>query len=246
MIVPQPALRSTRGARAKKGARRPMIPQDTGPSYGLEELFDSFLSPLRSNHEYFVAAPPAALVLEPAQLRALEVREPFFVDHGWSAGPNRALVPFVWDPRSGGQPRFSEAEAFTDYDSGHFGLAAVSAPTARDQAQLYALIAQGILDVHRANRSLLSEWFASQGAASRDIFIYFDRERSSPEDKLLTASGDIDQAMWDERFAELARRVEERSFCKHHVRWVEFLAHAVDVPQLMALIRAQAEAQNPG
>jgi hypothetical protein len=153
------------------------------------------------------------------------------------------VVPFVWDEGSGGQARFSEAEAFTDYDSGHFGLAAVSAPSAESQAQLYALLAQGILDVHLANRSLLAEWFAGQGAASEEIFVYFDRQRPAPEEKLLAVDGSIDQAMWDARLEELANGVARRSFLRHHFRWVEFLAHAVDVPGLVGLIRA---AQDPG
>jgi hypothetical protein len=215
-----------------------MMSQPPSRSYGLVELFDSFRSPVRSDHDYFVASPPAALALDRVQLQALEVREPFFVDRGWSVGPNRDVVPFVWDPKSGGQPRFSEAEAFTDYDSGHFGLAAVSAPTGQAQAQLYAVLAQGIVEVHRANRSLLDEWFAGQGPASQEIFVYFDRQRRTAEEKLLTADGSIDRTMWDARLEELAASIQQRTFLKHHFRWVEFLAHAVDVPQLMGLIKA--------
>jgi hypothetical protein len=210
----------------------------TGPSYDFAELFDSFRSPVWSDHEYFVTSPPAALALDRTQLRALEVREPFFVDRGWSVGPSRDLVPFVWDRNSGGQPRFSEAEAFTDYDSGHFGLTAVSAPTGVTQAQLYAVLAQAIVDVHLANRSLLDEWFAGQGPTSRETFVYFDRQRRAPEEKLLSADGSIDQPMWDARLEELVANIERRAFHKHHIRWVEFLAHAVDMPQLMGLIKA--------
>jgi hypothetical protein len=215
-----------------------MTAPGAGRSYDLVELFASFRSPVRGDHDYFVASPPAAFALDPAQLQALEVRAPFFVDRGWSVGPNRDLVPFVWDPRSGEQPRFSEAEAFTDYDSGHFGLAAVSAPTAETQAQLYAVLARAILDVHLANRSLLDEWFEGQGSASREIFVYFDRRRRVPEEKLLAEDGSIDPALWDARLDELAASIERRAFERHHFRWLEFLAHAVDVPQLMALIKA--------
>jgi hypothetical protein len=210
-------------------------------SYDLVELFASFRSPVSGDHDYFVAAPPAALALAPAQLRALEVREPFFVDRGWSVGPNRDLVPFVWDRRSGEQPRFSEAEAFTDYDSGHFGLAAVSAPTAETQAQLYVVLARAILDVHLANRSLMDEWFEGQGPASREIFVYFDRRRRAAEEKLLADDDTIDRAMWDARLEELAASIQQRAVLPHHIRWVEFLAHAVDIPQLMALIKAAQE-----
>jgi hypothetical protein len=211
---------------------------NAGRVYGFVELFESFRSPVRGGHDYFVESPPASLTLDPAQLRALEVRAPFFIDRGWSASPNQDLVPFVWDPGSGGQPRFQEAEAFTDYDSGHFGLAAVSAPTGAAQAQLYAVLAQAIVDVHRANRSLMAEWFEAQGAASQHIFSYFDEERPAPEEKLLAADGSVDEAMWETRLQELGGHIERRGFLRHHFRWVEFLAHAVDVPQLMALIKA--------
>src|SRR5438309_11083470 len=110
---------------------------DPARTYRLEELFGGLRSQVHSQHEYFVARPPKSLALEPEHLQALEVRAPFFIDHGWSFGPNPDLVPFVWDRSSGGQPRFSEAEALTDYDAGSFGLAAVSAPTAETQAQFY-------------------------------------------------------------------------------------------------------------
>jgi len=203
------------------------------------ELFESFRSPVRGGHEYFVESPPASLSLTPSQLRALEVRAPFFIDRGWSASPNRDLVPFVWDPDSGGQQRFSEAEAFTDYDSGHFGLAAVSAPTGAAQPQLYAVLAGSIVEVHPPNRPLMAEWFAAQAQASQNIFSYFDEERSAPEEKLLAAGGTIDDAMWDPRLQELADHIERRAVLRHHIRWVEFLAHAVDVPQLMSLIKKE-------
>ena len=103
----------------------------------LTEIFASLRNPCSHRTTTTSSQPRRPLDLDPAQMRALEVREPFFVDHGWSFGPNQDLVPFVWDRTSGGQPRFSEAEALTDYDSGSFGLAAVSAPTAESQAQAH-------------------------------------------------------------------------------------------------------------
>src|SRR5438128_2446446 len=77
----------------EKGARTAMMSSNASRSYGFAELFDSFRSPVFTDHDYFVASPPKTLVLDAPQLQALEVREPFFVDHGWSAGPNRELVP---------------------------------------------------------------------------------------------------------------------------------------------------------
>jgi hypothetical protein len=148
------------------------------------------------------------------------------------------VVPFVWDSRSGGQPRFSEAEELTDYDSGLFGLASVSAPVAQGQAQIYTLLALAILDVHRANRDLLAEWLDSQGSSSRRAFVYFDDERGAAVEKLLAVGGTIDRSAWDERIEELAACLHEGSFQKHHFRWLEFLAHAVDIPQLIRLIQA--------
>jgi len=206
-------------------------------SYPLVELFGRLRSPVHGGHAYWVEAPPARLELDPSQLSALEVREPFFVGNGRSMGPNRDVVPFVWDPESGFQDRFSEAESYTDYDSGHLGLAAVSAPTGEAQAQLYVLIARAILQVHRANRALLGEWFDAQGPNSTEVFRYFDRERRTPVEKLLTADGTVDREAWDARIDELDSGLDQMAFAPNHFRWVEFLAHAVNIPQLIRLIQ---------
>jgi hypothetical protein len=211
---------------------------DPARPYGLVEFFEGVRSPVREDHDYFVASPPATLQLDPEQRRALEVRAPFFIDHGWSAGPDRNLVPFVWDPKSGGQHRFSEAESLTDYDSGLVGLSAVSAPTGKDQAQLFTVLTRAIVDVHRGNRDLLPEWFEAQGPASREIFVYFDEERGPAEEKLLGRDGQIDQVMWDARLDELLRCLENGAVQKHHFRWAEFLAHSVDIPGLVRLVQA--------
>jgi len=208
---------------------------DPGRTYTLEEVFGSLGYPAMTDHDYFVADPPAPLALDPSALSALEVRAPFFVDHGWSFGPDANIVPFVWDNRAGGQPRFSEGEALTDYDSGLVGLAAVSGADARPQAQLYRVLAQAIIEVHRADRALLAAWPDAQGQSSRDAFIYFDQERSPAEEKLLSAEGSIDGGLWDARLDELATCLTEDTFRKHHFRWIEFLAHAVNVPQLVRL-----------
>lgn len=215
-----------------------MSPLDPERGYTLAEVFGSLRYPARADHDYFVAAPPEALDLTPSQLRALEVRAPFFVDHGWSFGPDRELVPFVWDPSVGGQPRFSEAEALTDYDSGLLGLASMSASTPQGQAQLYALLTRAILSVHRSHRDLLAEWFDGQGSSSSSAFLYFDRERIPAVEKLLAVDGAIDRALWDVRLDGLDACLGQDAFFKHHFRWVEFLAHAVDIPRLMALIQA--------
>jgi len=82
-----------------------MSPLDPERGYTLAEVFGSLRYPVRADHDYFVAVPPEALDLDPAQLRALEVRPPFLVDHGWSLGTDRQIVPFVWYPRVGGQQR---------------------------------------------------------------------------------------------------------------------------------------------
>ena len=218
-----------------------MSPLDPERGYTLAEVFASLRYPVHADHDYFVTAPPEQLALDPTRLRALEVRSPFFVDHGWSFGPDRELVPFVWDPRVGGQPRFSEAEALTDYDSGLLGLASMSASTPEGQAQLYALLARAILNVHRSNRDLLAEWFDGQGSSSSSAFVYFDRERVPAVEKLLAIDGAIDRPLWDARLDELEARLNRDAFSKHHFRWVEFLAHAVNIPRLMALIRAAQE-----
>jgi len=211
---------------------------DPDRTYQLEDLFAGLRSPVRTDHDYFVAAPPAAFALDAATRPTLEIRAPFFIDHGWSFGPDRDVAPFVWDRASGGQARFSEAEALTDYDSGHFGLVAVSAPDAASQARLYGIVARAIVDIHRADRELLAEWFDAQGPSSSGAFAYFDQERFRSEEKLLAADGSVDRKMWDARLDELATCLSEGAVRKHHIRWLEFLAHSVDVAQLMSLIRA--------
>jgi len=213
-----------------------MTSLDAEATFTLDAVFGRLGYPVRADHDYFVDEPPAALDLDASSLRALEVRAPFFVDHGWSFGPNSDLVPFVWDRSVGGQARFSEGEALTDYDSGLFGLCSVSAP-ADEQAQLYRTVGRSIVDVHRANRELLGEWLEAQGSSSTDAFMYFDRERFPAEEKLLAADGSIDRALWDTRLDELTACLSQDAFRKHHFRWIEFLAHAVDVPRLMGLVR---------
>jgi len=114
----------------------------------------------------------------------------------------------------------------------------MSASTPQGQAQLYALLTRAILSVHRSNRDLLTEWFDGQGPSSSSAFLYFDRERIPAAEKLLAVDGAIDRALWDARLDELDACLGQDAFAKHHFRWVEFLAHAVDIPRLMALIRA--------
>ena len=115
---------------------------------------------------------------------------------------------------------------------------AVSAPDAASQAQLYGIVGRAIVDIHRSDRELLEEWFESQGPSSSGAFAYFDQERYRSEEKLLAADGSIDRKMWDARLDELAACLDNGAVRKHHIRWLEFLAHSVDVARLMGLIRA--------
>lgn len=213
---------------------------DPERSYPLSEIFGGLRHPVRDDHDYFVPAPPRTLSLDATQLHGLEVRKAFFIDHGWSFGPDRDLVPFVWDDRVGGEPRFSEAEALTDYDSGSLGLAAMSAPTAESQVQLYRVLGVAIIQVHQNNRDLLAEWFDAQGPSSADAFVYFDRQRPSAQEKLLALDGAVDRALWDARLDELIACLNAGVVYKHHFRWVEFLAHSVNIQELMRLIQAAA------
>ena len=95
------------------------------------------------------------------------------------------------------------------------------------------------MSVHLANRDLLAEWLRCAGLLLRhDAFVYFDEERPPAIEKLLAADGTIDRALWNTRLDELAACLDQGAFQKHHFRWVEFLAHSVDIPQSMGLIRA--------
>src|SRR5438067_1433472 len=176
-----------------------MTTLDPAQTYTLEAIFGSLECPVRSEHDYFVETPPSDLQVDAVALKALEIRAPFFVDHGWSFGPDEHVVPFVWEPRIGGQARFSEGEALTDYDSGLVGLASVSAPDAETEARLYRVLGQAIVRTHQADPALLAEWLEAQGPASRHAFIYFDQERSPADEKLLAADGSIDRGLWDAR-----------------------------------------------
>src|SRR5205807_126577 len=94
--------------------------------------------------------------------------------------------------------------------------------------------------VHQADRALLAEWLDAQGPASRHAFIYFDQERFPAEEKLLNAEGSIDGVLWDARLDELTTCLGQDAVRKHHLRWLEFLAHSVDVPALVRLVKDAA------
>src|SRR5439155_15967903 len=105
-FVNRRGLESQRAAQGETPMMRSLAPDQT---YSLADIFGSLHYPIPDAHDYFVATRPSSIELQPSDYRALEVRAPFFVDHGWAFGLDPDIVPFVWDRAAGGQPRFSEA-----------------------------------------------------------------------------------------------------------------------------------------
>lgn len=241
-----------------------------GP-HPLNEVFDRVEGTIPQNHQYFIQNPPESLNLTPEQLKDLESNKPFFVNLQASPGgeiiweTNQEVVPFVWDPEIGTTNRFNDAENQTDGDSGLLALAAVSTDSPENQAKLYQTMVNNILDVHENNPDLLNNWWQTQLNSpiiqtpqgpinSGTIFIGNDINPQTgqlrPERERLLAWNEathrLDQqrfdALWDERIQELKQAFNADQLEPHHLRWIEFLSHSVDIPRLMQIIKEKQPA----
>lgn len=222
----------------------------------LGEVFGRIQGDIPKDNNYYIENPPETLNLTKEDLTSLEQTEPFFVNIngdengiGWET--NKNVVPFVWT--NAGNLRFTDAENQTNGDSGTLALAAISSGTPQKQAGVYRIISGTVLDVHQNNPDLLLRWWHSQATSpgaingntfnSASIFILNDFNQKTntlrPINERLYAfeqpmsSEQIFQTEWTKRISELREAVTQDTLQPHHLRWIEFLSHSVNLPKLI-------------
>lgn len=238
----------------------------------VNEIFGRIQGSVPQNHEYFVENPPEKVALTPEQLADLTSNKPFFVNIQESNGiisyeTNKEIVPFVWDPKVSAA-RFIDAENQTAGDSGTLALAAVSADTPEKQAALYRAITDGVLKIHEEDPNKLLLWLQAQSAGDQlsSLARFMDNDLMQtqggvslrPErERLLTWDETNLQinpdslanfpSLWQKRIQELRQALAADQLQPHHLRWIEFLSHSVDLPKLIQIIKEQQppEAQTP-
>jgi hypothetical protein len=156
--------------------------------------------------------------------------------------------------------RYLEAEAKTNKDSGLFAISAASAENPKEQAKLYRYLTGSIIAVHEHNPDLLNAWLEKQAPISNALFIQYDHTQAPapvegapdavtytprPEnEQLLKIDGTVNGrdaainnaatvAMWKKRIAILREATAHDKLEDYHIRWIEFLAHSVKVPELI-------------
>lgn len=237
--------------------------------YTTYEIFDFIKGPIDKNHPRFIENPPGQIPLNSLDASSLELRLPFFINIKTDPSSpemllgcetNPLVIPFVFD-ETGRTKRFKNGEAATHGDSGLVGLAAASAPDAQRQAKLYKSLTQAILSVHSSNKTLLNEWrqeqefWAQENGGSYAYFVGLDHTEDGqlrPENERLfpyngPLSPNIEQFMpfWAERKRELATALQQDRLYPHHLRWIEFLAHSVNVDRLMQIAKQNQEGSHP-
>jgi len=149
--------------------------------------------------------------------------------------------------------RYIKAEEATNGDSGVFAVAAASAEEPKDQAKLYKFLSGSILAVHGHNPALLEAWLHNQTEFSMNMFIGYDDfkdqgrtiPRTDKNERLLERNqdGGVDTTgtvdMWKTRITELEKAIKDDNLQPYHLRWIEFLAHSVDVPGLIKTARGR-------
>lgn len=168
--------------------------------------------------------------------------------------------------------RFINGEAATKGDSGLVGLAAASASTPEQQARLYKTLANAVVDIHlrsfanTGRPALIDRWYAAQQKKGRwdddrildslGGFEYFDHDQVTgevtgelrPENERLFMYKDtgeldsLDIGFWMSRTKELHKALETGTLQPHHLRWIELLAHSVDVNGLIKIIKESSPA----
>lgn len=235
--------------------------------YKLNEVFNTVIGSVKKDHAYFIAKPSQEVGFSQEEQKSLESSLPFFIHvpgtDRWET--NKRVVPFVWDPKLGERDeRFANTEKLTNGDSGLLALCAVSADSPERQAQLYRTVSGVILQVHGNNPDLLREWIEKQldpqnpEDQSINLFYHFDQERrkkTKSEDEMLLPydrekkiDPQLTDQVWVSRINELKMALEEDQIQPHHLRWIEFLSHSVDVPKLFQTLQdksAQEEQATP-
>ena len=184
---------------------------------------------------------------------------------------NKRVVPFVFEIGDGGDhpdQRLLNGEAATDGDSGVVGLVAASAENPEKQALLYHNLVDVIILIHEKDPKLLGKWLEAQkkleksGVSSLLLLAQFDRDKVNREnlrpeaERLFYFSEDKfknhpDRRLedfsptWQKRIAELKQAASENKLQKHHLRWIELLAHSIDVDGLIGIIKEKAGPNKP-
>lgn len=231
--------------------------------YSAREIFSRVGGEVKTDHKYFVENPPERVKLNEDQLRDLESKEPFFVDVAvtknpdgrthFSAKPNKDVVPYVFDQELGRRvERFAKAEDLTKDDSGILALAAISGETPEQQAILYKTISEIVLDVHQNNPNLLKDWLEAQINSSdpinSSVQIFYlhqigrGQETGDFNEVLLPMNPTLDprmaESMWAPRMAELREALTNDKLQPHHLRWIEYLSHSVDIQNVFEHVKS--------
>jgi len=248
-------------------------PFESGKDYTLEQLFENVQGEVNSSHHFFVENPPSQISLTNEEINRLGLIEPFITNVtmdgnrlAWQINQN--VAPFVFELGEGGtdpNQRFINGEKATDGDSGLVGLAAASGENPEDQALLYHDLAGAIISVHERNPDLLRQWLDRQRQTEKDDEISSlailsrddlanDQKLKSEHERLFIFSEEKlknspDRALedflptWQRRIVELKQAMSENKLQKHHLRWMELLAHSVDVGGLVDIIKEKAGPQ---
>ncbi len=237
----------------------------------LNEYFNEIQGPVNKDSPFFIQDPQgiqdtlANMSDEEAGKFAVSIptnTKPFFIQEGNYIRPNPEVTPALYFEQAQDQ-RFANAEAATNRDSGLFALAAASAETPQQQAQLYFLLTGLTIAAHEVKPALLTEWLTGQTQplnteTTFSPLVYFRdndhinddlRQGLRPENERRLAynpQGQLDPGqtitLWQERIGELKERFDNDNFEPHHLRWVEFLSHSVDMPRLMQMLKEQQPA----
>jgi len=241
---------------------------EAGKTYTLEGMFGRVPGNVPPNHEYTVVGDPQPV--ENVERFATNIKEPFFIDVTVSPKglidykTNAKVIPYVWND-TGKIPRFISAEGCTDGDSGFFAVCALAGQDQEHQGKVYKIASQAILNIHK-NPNHLQQWLQTQTNADgptvnipqqdgtsiptkiNSIFLFIDNdkdkdrnlrpenERLFPDEKTVSKFMEL----WQRRIPELEQALAQNKLQPHHLRWIEFLSHSVDVDAMMKEIKAKA------
>ncbi len=233
-------------------ARLEQAPLIDGETHTSEQIFAGIKGEVDRKHKYFIEEVPDHWInLTEDQLQELESRLPFFIniqqnpDGTISFKTNKRVVPFVYELLHANQ-RYANGERRTYGDSGLLALAAVSAENPRNQAELYRILGMMIADIHHTNPNLIIEWWRAQVEPAGQIssqLIFVNNDYQSPgklkpeNQRLVYQIGDFNQT-WRQRIKELSKAVYDDKLQPHHLRWLEFLSHSINIEKLMEIIKS--------
>lgn len=201
-------------------------------------------------------------MIEPFFIPEQDGEEKFF-------SPNPKVIPYYYElsdetlpelrgPNYQADLRFMNAEASTNHDSSLFALVAGSAKTPEEQTILYRILSSHILQIHDKIPNLKTRWLAQQGDGRKPeedsitAFYSYDHDpetkklKEKPEERMLAYKEDgklnsllAFQQIWRVRQDELLKAFESNKILPHHIRWMEFLSHSVNVDKLIKDIRSR-------